>query len=97
MLKLKSENDIELPLQAVGKKGHQTKIGDKEYKLSDFDTFKKEILEGLKKANYLDLEDMVYRMQLTNDEIMGGLDIKLIPSAKNKLLPNTYNKRNKRS
>ena len=51
------------------KRGHQVKIGDKEYKLSGFDTFKEEILEELKNAKYNDLEDIVYRFQLTYDEI----------------------------
>ena len=32
------------------KKGHQIKIGDKEYKLSDFDTYKEKILEEFKKC-----------------------------------------------
>ena len=42
--------------------------------------FRKEILEELKNAKYNDLEDMVYRMQLTYDEILDILDLKYISS-----------------
>ena len=41
---------------------------------------KNEILEDLKKAKYNDLEDLVYRMQLTYDEIIDILDLKYIPT-----------------
>ena len=47
LLKLKSENDFELHVEEVKKRGSELKIGDKEYKLSDFDTSKKEKLEEL--------------------------------------------------
>ena len=56
------------------------KIGDIEYKLSDFDNQKYEIIEELKKAKYKDLRDLVYRMQLTYDEIIDVLDLKYIPT-----------------
>ena len=48
--------------------------------MSDFDTSKSEILEELKSADYHDVEDLVYRMQLTYDEIMDILDKKCFPS-----------------
>ena len=80
LLKLKSENDIEIHLEEVRKRGSQIRIGDNEYQLSDFDTFEKEILEGLKQANSHDLEDLVFRMQLAYDEFMEVLDIKYFPS-----------------
>ena len=51
-----------------------------EYKFSDFDTQKNEILEELKKARYNDIEDLVYRMQLTYDKIIDILDLKCIPT-----------------
>ena len=41
---------------------------------------KKETLEDLKTSKYHDLEDMVYRFQLTNDEILDALDLKYIPT-----------------
>ena len=56
------------------------KIGDNEYKLSDFDTQKNEILEELKNVKYNDIEDLVYRMQLTNDEGKNIIGIKSLPT-----------------
>ena len=41
-------------------------MGDNEYlKLSDLDTRKDSIIKELKRVNYKDLEDVVYRLQLT--------------------------------
>ena len=82
LLTLKSENDIDLHVEEVRKRGSQTKIGDKEYKLSDFDTCKDGILGELKRVKYHDLEDMVDRMQLTYNENMYVLDIKYFQSEK---------------
>ena len=56
------------------------KNGDKECKLTDFDTSKNKILEELKRANYHDLEGLVYRMELSYDEILDVSDIKHFPS-----------------
>ena len=78
LLELKS---LEFYLEEVGKRGNKIKIGDNEYKfskLSDFDTQKNEILEQLKNVNYNDLKDLVYRMQLANDEVIDILDLKQI-------------------
>ena len=75
LLELRS---LEIHVNEVRKIGHIIKIGDKEYKLSDFDNQKYEILEELKKAKYNDLGDLVYRMQLTYDEIIDVLDLKYI-------------------
>ena len=46
----------------------------------NFFTFKEEILEGLKNVKYNDLEDMVYRLQLTYDKIINILDFKYVPT-----------------
>ena len=75
LLELKS---LELHAQEVRKGGNKIKIGDNEYKLSDFDTQKNETLEELRNIKYNDLKDLVYRMQLTYDEIMDILDLKYI-------------------
>ena len=48
--KLLELNSLELHVEEVRKRGRKIKIGDNEYKLSDFDTQKNEILEELKKA-----------------------------------------------
>ena len=77
LLELKS---LELHVNEVRKRGNKLKIGDNEYKLSDFDNQKKEILGELKNVKYNDLEDLVYRMQLTYDEIIDVLDLKYIPT-----------------
>ena len=77
LLELKS---IELHVEEVKKRGNKIKIADKEYKLSDFDTQKYEIIEELKNVKYNDLEDLVYRMRLSYDEIMDILDLKYIPT-----------------
>ena len=77
LLELKS---LEFHVEEVRKRGNIIKIGGKEYKLSDFDNQKYEILEELKKVGYNDLEDLVYRMRLSYNEIMDILDLKYIPT-----------------
>ena len=77
LLELKS---LELHVEEVKKRGNKIKITDQEHKLSDFDTQKNEIIEELKNAKYNDLEDLVYRMRLSYDEIMNILDLKYIPT-----------------
>ena len=69
---------LELHVEEVKKRGNEIKIGDKEYKLSDFDNQKYEIIEELKKVKYNDLEDLVYRMRLSYYEIMDILDLNYI-------------------
>ena len=77
ILELKS---LELHVEEVKKRGNKIKIADKEYKLSDFDSQKYEIIEEFKNVKYNDLEDLVYRMRLSYDEIMDILDLKYIPT-----------------
>ena len=77
LLELKS---LELHVNEVKKRGNKIKIGDNEDKLSDFDNQKYEILQELKNAKYNDLEDLVYRMRLSYDEIMDILNLKYIPT-----------------
>ena len=77
LLELKS---LELHIQEVEKRANKIKIANKEYKLSDFDNQKYEIIEKLKNAKYNDLEDLVYRMRLSYYEIMDILDLRYIPT-----------------
>ena len=77
LLELKS---LELHVEEVRKKGNKIRIGDNENKLSDFDAQKNEILEELRNVKYKDPKDLVYRMQLTYDEIMSIKDLKYIPT-----------------
>ena len=79
-LELRSENGIELHVEEVKKRFYQIIIVDKKYKLSEFFTLKEEILKGLKNDKHKDLEDMVYRFQLTYDEIINILDFKYVPT-----------------
>ena len=89
ILELKS---LELHVKEVRERRHQIIIGDKEYKLSDFDTFKEEILEELKNVKYNDLEDLLHRMQLTYDEIINILDFKYVATRRigYSVKPNIY-------
>ena len=77
LLELKS---LELHVEEVKKRGNKITIGDNEYKLSDFDNQKYEIVQEIKNAKYNDLDDLVYRMRLSYYEIMDILDLKYIPT-----------------
>ena len=78
--KLLELRSLELHVEEVRKRGNKIKLGINEYKLSDFDTQKKEIVEELKNEKYNDLKVLVYRMQLIYDEIIDILDLKYIPT-----------------
>ena len=69
------------------------KIGDDEYKLSDFDSQKQKIIEELKNAKYNDLEDLVYRLRLSYDEIINIIDLKYISTKRigYSIEPNIFN------
>ena len=71
---------LELYVEEVRKRGNIIKIEDKEYKLSDFDTQKNEILEELRNVKYNDLRDLIYRMRLNYDGIIDILDLEYIPT-----------------
>ena len=82
---------LELHVEAVRKRGNTIKIADKEYRLSDLDNQKSEI-EELRNVKYIDLRDLIYRMQLTYNEIVDILDLEYIPTKKigYSLKPNIY-------
>ena len=86
--KLLELRSLGLHVKEVRKRGKKIKIGDKEYKSSDFDTQKSEIFEEIKNVKYNDLEDLVYRFQLTYDEIKDILDLKYIPTKRTGYSPN---------
>ena len=50
LLQPRSKNDIKLHVEEVRKKGILTKLGDKDYNLSDLDTRKEDVIEELKSA-----------------------------------------------
>ena len=53
LLERRSENGIELHVQEVKYRGHIISLGGEQYKLSDLGTQKEEILEKLKKIQYI--------------------------------------------
>ena len=63
-------------------------ISINDYSLSSPGTFKEKILEVLKKPKYDDVEDLIYRFQITYDENTDILDLEYIPK-KNRLFPKT--------
>ena len=69
LLELRAQNDIELHVKEVKKRGNQIKVGDKDNKLSDLDTHKNDMIEESKNVEYNNLVDMVFRMVLTYGEI----------------------------
>ena len=71
---LQSQNDIELHVQEVGKRGTRIRIESSRYILAGFDHFQSEICAELKRVKYHDLEDIVYRTELPYDELMDVLD-----------------------
>ena len=90
--KLYELKSLELHVDAVRKRGKIIKIADKEYKLSDLDNQKNEILEELRNVKYNDLRDLIYRMQLTYNEFIDILDLEYIPTKRIgcSLKPNIY-------
>ena len=93
LLEERSRNDIELHVKEVKLRGDRVILEGEEYKFSDLDTQKDEILERLKKyPRYQNLSDMVFRLQLTYDEIIDILDYKYIPTKRigYSLKPNIY-------
>ena len=52
----------------------------KDYSISSLSSFKNEDLEGSKNAKYSDLGDIVYRFQLTYEEVIDILHVRYIPS-----------------
>ena len=88
LLELKSENDIDLHVKGVEKRGTRIEIENSSYTLAGFDLFKSELLSEIKGVKNRDLEDMVYRLQFTYDEIVDILDVKNIAgSTKGYTLP----------
>ena len=79
LLELNFENGIELHVEEVRRRRNQTKIGDNEYlELSDLDNRKYSNIKELKRVQYRDLEELVFRLQLTYHEIVDILDVKYI-------------------
>ena len=78
LLKPRSNDDIEILVKELEKRGTRIKLENSGYELEGFDHFESEILTELERVRYRDLEDMVYRMELSYDEIVDILDVKYI-------------------
>ena len=81
LLKIRSENDIKLHVEEVRERGNLIKLGEKEQKLSDLDSRENEIFQELKILDYIDLEDMAFRKELTNHEVAEILDMEYIDAS----------------
>ena len=73
---LRSENDIELHVMEAEKRGIRIEIENSGYILAGFDHFKSEILGRIKSGNYKNIIDIVFRVEITFDEIIDVLDTK---------------------
>ena len=79
LLELRSQNDIELHVKEVRERGNQIIIGGRDYEIFDLRTKNDEILHELKYVKYNDLEDMVFRMEVTKAETeYTNFDVKYI-------------------
>ena len=78
ILELRSETDIDLHVKDVEKRGTRIEIENSCHILGDFVLLRSENHLETKWVKYRDLEDMVYRLQITYDEIIGILDVKYI-------------------
>ena len=90
--KLSELRSRDLHVKEVRKRGIKIKLGEKEYKLSDFETLKSDTLQVFKNAKNNYLENLVYSFQLTDDENIDILDLKFIPTKRtgNSLNPRVY-------
>ena len=79
--KLRSENDINLHVKEVERRGNKINIEDEENKLSDHDTQKNEIIEDLKNVEYNHPENLIFRMALRYSEVGKILDTKYISTS----------------
>ena len=82
-LELRSESDIELHVEQFEKRGSSIEIENSGCILAGFDHFKNEKIADSKRAKYKDLEDMVYRMLLTLNDIVDLLEVKYIAGSFN--------------
>ena len=79
LLELRSQNNnIELLVEEVLKRGTPIEIRNSGYNSAGFDLFRGEILAQLRRVKHKDLEDKVCRMELTYDEIVVILEVKWI-------------------
>ena len=76
LLGLRSQTDIELHGEDLEKRGTRIDNGKSGYKLAGFDHYKSETLVELRWLKYKDLDNMVYRKELTYYDFLYVLDVK---------------------
>ena len=76
LLELISQKHTELHVEEIRKRRNQIKVGDKDYKLTDLDTGKNEIIKEVKNVENNHFEDMVFRMGFVYSKIENILDTK---------------------
>ena len=80
LVDLTSENDPNLLNTEINKTGNNIILVGQDYTYCNLlDESKYDFIEMLKKNNFDDLEDMVYRLQLTNNELIDIHGLKYIP------------------
>ena len=70
LLELGSDNNIELDAKEIEKRGIRKEPENSGFNLAGFAHFKSEILAGLKRVKYKDLEGVLYILELTWFEIV---------------------------
>ena len=80
LIDLRSENELDLHINEVNKRGNILNLDGLEDKYyNPLDKSKNDFIAMLKKNKHDDLEDMVFRLELTKIEILHILDLKYIP------------------
>ena len=77
ILEVRSQNDIQLHGKDFEKRGTRIEIGNSGYDLAGFDHCKSETLVEVGRLKNKDLYNMVYRKELTYDDFLDVLDVKI--------------------
>ena len=85
LLDLRFKNDLDLHIKEENKRGNFIILDGQEYIYYNIN--KQDFIDLLKKNKYIDLENMVFRLELTYNEIVDILDIKYIPTSTIGYLP----------
>ena len=80
LIKLRSQNEIKLHVKGVEKRGTRIEQGNRGYTLAGFGHVQSESNAEIRIVENVDFADMVYRMELSNDEYMDILERNNDPS-----------------
>ena len=76
LLALRSQNDVEHHGKEVEKSGTRFEIENQMFSLAGFDHFNSEIFSEIRRVRYKRIQELIYIMELTFDEIVDILDMK---------------------